>query len=163
MPSSVKATGSISDLQAAGIKHVSLKLGSLEGIEVPFRSRYLWSGVSSFQNYLSRKVNVGDLNPDDSAGTYATCGELQRQPSPSEKISRHAKPTMEGVLPIASECLTTSWSNCWLVSLSSPYDGAKFKPDFCEFKAQRLLELAPAPSECDKTCSTTSSSVDSRP
>lgn len=42
----------------------------LPGIDVPFHSRYLWPGVLSFRNYLSKKINPADLNPDRLIGKY---------------------------------------------------------------------------------------------
>ena len=42
----------------------------LPGIDVPFHSRYLWPGVVSFRNYLIKKINVLQLNPDRLIGKY---------------------------------------------------------------------------------------------
>lgn len=42
----------------------------LPGIDVPFHSRYLWPGVLSFRNYLSKKINPAQLNPDRLIGKY---------------------------------------------------------------------------------------------
>ncbi|KAJ7227399.1 fatty acid synthase [Mycena pura] len=42
----------------------------LPGIDVPFHSRYLWAGVMPFRAYLSKKINVADLNPDMLVGKY---------------------------------------------------------------------------------------------
>jgi fatty acid synthase subunit beta len=36
----------------------------LPGIDVPFHSRYLWPGVLSFRNYLIKKIDPTQLNPD---------------------------------------------------------------------------------------------------
>ncbi|KAJ7200860.1 acyl transferase domain-containing protein [Mycena pura] len=40
------------------------------GIDVPFHSRYLWAGVMPFRAYLSKKINVADLNPNMLVGKY---------------------------------------------------------------------------------------------
>ncbi len=42
----------------------------LPGIDVPFHSRYLWPGVMSFRNYLIKKIDVLQLNPDRLVGKY---------------------------------------------------------------------------------------------
>ncbi|KAF7348641.1 Fatty acid synthase subunit alpha [Mycena venus] len=42
----------------------------LPGIDVPFHSRYLWAGVMPFRAYLSKKINVANLNPDMLIGKY---------------------------------------------------------------------------------------------
>jgi hypothetical protein len=42
----------------------------LPGIDVPFHSKYLWSGVSPFLKYLSKKVSAADLNPELLVGLY---------------------------------------------------------------------------------------------
>ena len=42
----------------------------LPGIDVPFHSRYLWPGVLSFRNYLIKKIDPLQLNPDRLVGKY---------------------------------------------------------------------------------------------
>ena len=42
----------------------------LPGIDVPFHSRYLWPGVLSFRNYLIKKIDPLQLNPDRLIGKY---------------------------------------------------------------------------------------------
>ena len=42
----------------------------LPGIDVPFHSRYLWPGVLSFRNYLYKKIDPTQLNPDRLEGKY---------------------------------------------------------------------------------------------
>lgn len=42
----------------------------LPGIDVPFHSRYLWPGVLSFRNYLIKKIDPLQLNPDKLIGKY---------------------------------------------------------------------------------------------
>ncbi|WWD18974.1 hypothetical protein CI109_103431 [Kwoniella shandongensis] len=42
----------------------------LPGIDVPFHSRYLWPGVLSFRNYLVKKIDPSQLNPDRLIGKY---------------------------------------------------------------------------------------------
>jgi len=42
----------------------------LPGIDVPFHSRYLWPGVMAFRNYLIKKIDVLQLNPDRLIGKY---------------------------------------------------------------------------------------------
>ncbi|KAF7965824.1 hypothetical protein HWV62_41719, partial [Athelia sp. TMB] len=42
----------------------------LPGIDVPFHSRYLWAGVMPFRAYLSKKINVAQVNPDVLIGRY---------------------------------------------------------------------------------------------
>ncbi|KAF7312560.1 Fatty acid synthase subunit alpha [Mycena indigotica] len=42
----------------------------LPGIDVPFHSRYLWAGVLPFRAYLSKKINVTQLDPDMLIGKY---------------------------------------------------------------------------------------------
>ena len=42
----------------------------LPGIDVPFHSRYLWPGVLSFRNYLYKKIDPSQLNPDRLEGKY---------------------------------------------------------------------------------------------
>ncbi|TXT15634.1 hypothetical protein VHUM_00137 [Vanrija humicola] len=42
----------------------------LPGIDVPFHSRYLWPGVLSFRNYLIKKIDPKQLNPDRLIGKY---------------------------------------------------------------------------------------------
>ena len=54
--------------------HVVLERGfstiPLPGIDVPFHSRYLWPGVLSFRNYLYKKIDPTQLNPDRLEGKY---------------------------------------------------------------------------------------------
>ena len=54
--------------------HVVLERGfatiPLPGIDVPFHSRYLWPGVLSFRNYLIKKIDPTQLNPDRLEGKY---------------------------------------------------------------------------------------------
>jgi fatty acid synthase subunit beta len=42
----------------------------LPGIDVPFHSRYLWPGVLSFRNYLIKKIDPLQLNPERLVGKY---------------------------------------------------------------------------------------------
>lgn len=49
---------------------MSLATIPLPGIDVPFHSKYLWSGVQPFLKYLSKKVSAADLNPDLLVGLY---------------------------------------------------------------------------------------------
>jgi fatty acid synthase subunit beta len=42
----------------------------LPGIDVPFHSRYLWPGVLAFRNYLIKKIDPLQLNPDRLEGKY---------------------------------------------------------------------------------------------
>jgi len=42
----------------------------LPGIDVPFHSRYLWPGVMAFRNYLVKKIDPLQLNPDRLEGKY---------------------------------------------------------------------------------------------
>ncbi|KAI0264369.1 fatty acid synthase [Gloeopeniophorella convolvens] len=42
----------------------------LSGIDVPFHSRYLWSGVMPFRAYLSKKIPADLLDPSLLEGTY---------------------------------------------------------------------------------------------
>ena len=42
----------------------------LPGIDVPFHSRYLWPGVMAFRNYLIKKIDPLQLNPDRLEGKY---------------------------------------------------------------------------------------------
>ena len=54
--------------------HVVLERGfatiPLPDIDVPFHSRYLWPGVLSFRNYLYKKIDPTQLNPDRLEGKY---------------------------------------------------------------------------------------------
>ncbi|KAI5122922.1 hypothetical protein M0805_007600 [Coniferiporia weirii] len=54
--------------------HIKLERGfatiPLPGIDVPFHSRYLWAGVMPFRAYLSKKINVAQINPDMLIGKY---------------------------------------------------------------------------------------------
>nr|GAT45850.1 predicted protein [Mycena chlorophos] len=49
-------------------EHIKLERGyatkPLPGMNVPFRSCYLWAGILPFRAYLSKKINVSQLNPD---------------------------------------------------------------------------------------------------
>ncbi|KAJ6477506.1 fatty acid synthase, partial [Mycena sanguinolenta] len=60
--------------QRAAEGYIKLERGfatiPLPGIDVPFHSRYLWAGVMPFRAYLSKKINVADLNPDMLIGKY---------------------------------------------------------------------------------------------
>lgn len=60
-------------LSASTLTRRSLPLAAtipLPGIDVPFHSKYLWSGVSPFLKYLSKKVSAADLNPELLVGLY---------------------------------------------------------------------------------------------
>lgn len=56
------------------VGHVVLERGfstiPLPGIDVPFHSRYLWPGVMAFRNYLVKKIDPLQLNPDRLEGKY---------------------------------------------------------------------------------------------
>ncbi|KAF7374647.1 Fatty acid synthase subunit alpha [Mycena sanguinolenta] len=60
--------------QQAAEGYIKLERGfatiPLPGIDVPFHSRYLWAGVMPFRAYLSKKINVANLNPDMLIGKY---------------------------------------------------------------------------------------------
>lgn len=74
----------------------------LPGIDVPFHSRYLWPGVLSFRNYLIKKIDPLQLNPDRLIGKYIPnliAESFEVTKSYVQKIfDQTASPRMEAVL-----------------------------------------------------------------
>lgn len=74
----------------------------LPGIDVPFHSRYLWPGVLSFRNYLIKKIDPLQLNPDRLIGKYIPnliAEPFEVSKSYVQKIfDQTASPRMEAVL-----------------------------------------------------------------
>lgn len=133
----------------------------LPGIDVPFHSRYLWPGVLSFRNYLSKKINVGDLNPDRLIGKYIP--NLIAEPF---AVSReYAQKIYDQTQSPRLEKIFKAWeSDDWegsanrqrlayniLVELlayqfASPVRWIETQDRlFAEFKFERLVEVGPSP------------------
>ncbi|WVQ99903.1 hypothetical protein IAU59_007046 [Kwoniella sp. CBS 9459] len=133
----------------------------LPGIDVPFHSRYLWPGVVSFRNYLVKKIDPSQLNPDRLVGKYIP--NLIAEPfevtkSYVQKIfDQTASPRMESVLKawekeawdsagqrqrlaynILTECLAYQFASPvrWIETQDVLFTYAKF---------ERFIEVGPSP------------------
>ncbi|OCF76033.1 fatty acid synthase subunit beta [Kwoniella mangroviensis CBS 8886] len=133
----------------------------LPGIDVPFHSRYLWPGVLSFRNYLVKKIDPSQLNPDRLVGKYipnliAETFEVSK--AYVQKIfDQTASPRMEAVLKnwekdawdsaaqrqklaynILTECLAYQFASPvrWIETQDILFTTAKF---------ERFIEVGPSP------------------
>ncbi|WRT68297.1 uncharacterized protein IL334_005273 [Kwoniella shivajii] len=133
----------------------------LPGIDVPFHSRYLWPGVLSFRNYLVKKIDPSQLNPDKLVGKYipnliAETFEVTK--SYVQKIfDQTASPRMEAILKnwekeswdsaaqrqklaynILTECLAYQFASPvrWIETQDILFTVAKF---------ERFIEVGPSP------------------
>ncbi|KIR78245.1 fatty acid synthase subunit beta, fungi type [Cryptococcus gattii EJB2] len=133
----------------------------LPGIDVPFHSRYLWPGVLSFRNYLVKKIDPSQLNPDRLIGKYIP--NLIAEPFEVSKayvqkiFDQTASPRMEAVLGnwekeawespsqrqrlaynILTECLAYQFASPvrWIETQDVLFTYAKF---------ERLIEVGPSP------------------
>ncbi|CAK5268309.1 unnamed protein product [Mycena citricolor] len=133
----------------------------LPGIDVPFHSRYLWAGVMPFRAYLSKKINVADLNPDMLIGKYIP--NLIAIPFAVSKeyaqiiYDQTSSPRLDKVLQHwdaekwASEEQRQMLAYVILVELlayqfASPVRWIQTQDRlFTEYKFERLIELGPSP------------------
>nr|ODN98836.1 hypothetical protein L204_02800 [Cryptococcus depauperatus CBS 7855] len=133
----------------------------LPGIDVPFHSRYLWPGVLSFRNYLVKKIDPTQLNPDRLVGKYIP--NLIAEPFEVSKayvqkiFDQTASPRLETVLAnwereawesptnrqqlaynILTECLAYQFASPvrWIETQDVLFTYAKF---------ERLIEVGPSP------------------
>jgi malonyl CoA-acyl carrier protein transacylase len=133
----------------------------LPGIDVPFHSRYLWPGVLSFRNYLSKKIDASSLNPDRLIGKYipnliAEPFEVSR--AYAQKIfDQTQSPRLSKIFKVWEE---DNWDGAEsrqklayniLVELlayqfASPVRWIETQDRlFAEFKFERLVEVGPSP------------------
>ncbi|ODO06611.1 hypothetical protein I350_03968 [Cryptococcus amylolentus CBS 6273] len=133
----------------------------LPGIDVPFHSRYLWPGVMSFRNYLVKKIDPSQLNPDKLIGKYIP--NLIAEPFEVTKayvqkiFDETASPRMSSVIEnwekdawdsaaqrqklaynILTECLAYQFASPvrWIETQDVLFTQAKF---------ERLIEVGPSP------------------
>ncbi|WVQ81978.1 hypothetical protein IAT38_004105 [Cryptococcus sp. DSM 104549] len=133
----------------------------LPGIDVPFHSRYLWPGVVAFRNYLVKKIDPAQLNPDRLIGKYIP--NLIAEPFEASKsyvqkiFDQTASPRLETVLQnwekegwetaaqrqrlaynILTECLAYQFASPvrWIETQDVLFTYAKF---------ERLIEVGPSP------------------
>ncbi|RXK40211.1 hypothetical protein M231_02485 [Tremella mesenterica] len=133
----------------------------LPGIDVPFHSRYLWGGVMAFRNYLMKKIDPKQLDPDRLVGKYIP--NLLAEPFEVSKryvqtiFDQTSSPRMEVILKsweedgwdtagkrqrlaydILTECLAYQFASPvrWIETQDVLFSLAKF---------ERFIEIGPSP------------------
>ena len=133
----------------------------LPGIDVPFHSRYLWPGVMSFRNYLVKKIDPTQLNPDRLEGKYIP--NLIAEPFAVTKgfvqkiFDETASPRMEEIL---KNWESAGWSSpekrqrlaynllteCLAYQFASPVRWIETQDVlFAQAKFERFVEVGPSP------------------
>ncbi|KAL7423454.1 hypothetical protein Q5752_001034 [Cryptotrichosporon argae] len=133
----------------------------LPGIDVPFHSRYLWPGVLSFRNYLIKKIDPLQLNPDRLVGKYipnliAVPFEVTK-PYVQRIFDETASPRMEAILKAwdaenwdaASQRQRLAYNiltECLAYQFASPVRWIETQDVlFTQSKFERFIEVGPSP------------------